>query len=373
MSDTDSILLDTLRLIRTEQVGPATFHNLVSFYGSPERALEALPELSRKGGRRKELVACPVDVAEREIEATRLAGAQLLTKDSPYYPALMQHITDAPPVLIARGRVELLGNSMTLGMVGARNASANACAFARKLATDLSQESIIVASGLARGIDTAAHHGSLSGGTVAVMAGGIDQIYPPENASLYERIAAEGCLLTEAPFGTAPIARHFPARNRIIAGMSRGVVVIEASLKSGSLITATDALDYGREVFAVPGSPMDPRCHGSNDLIRNGAVLTESLADIMRVMRPPVASLLAEPKAPSYVPFAPTAPSEQEQAQMRANLLEKLGAEPVLLDEIKLQCQMNAGAIYMGLLELELAGRLIRHAGGRVSLKMEDA
>lgn len=365
--------LDTLRLIRTEQVGPVTFHNLVSFYGSPAQALVALPDMARKGGRKHPLIAYPTDKAERELEAIAASGAKLVLQSSDHYPPLMRHIADAPPILIARGRTELMASDALIGMVGARNGSANACAFARKLAADLAAMQQVVVSGLARGIDTAAHLGSIAGGTIAVIAGGIDHIYPPENAPLFARIADEGCIVTEAPFGTAPMARHFPARNRIIAGMSRGVVVIEASLKSGSLITATDALDYGRDVFAVPGSPMDPRCHGSNDLIRNGAVLTESVADIMRALHPPTIAHLREEDPLAFVGARPALLPEQETEKAREAVMEKLGAEPVLLDELLLQCHMSAGAMYLALLELELAGRLVRHTGGTISLKMEDA
>lgn len=367
----DNRLIDALRLIRSENVGPITYHQLVSYYGSAAKALDALPELSRRGGRKKAITICPKANAEKEIEAIQSVGAQFLIYGTADYPELLTTIPDAPPVLTALGNPAIWRNKTVLGVVGARNASANGCAMARKLAQQLGQHDYIIASGLARGVDTAAHLGSLETGTVAVIAGGIDVIYPPENESLYRKIIECGAILAEAPFGTAPIARHFPARNRIIAGMSVGVAVIEASLKSGSLITAHDALDYGREVFAVPGSPLDPRCKGSNDLIRHGATLTESAQDILDNLHGVQKSLMREPKSPHFAPAPPGAISEQEMEIYRRELVSLLGPDPVLLDELLVQCHISPSLFYTLLLELELAGRLARHPGGRVSLEME--
>lgn len=369
----DGELLSTLRLIRTDGVGPVTFHSLVSFYGTAERALAALPELAKRGGRKKPLVAIAEDAAHKEIDATLACGAQFLMSSDVDYPALMRHVPDAPPLLIARGRTTLLSQPLMVGVVGARNGSANGCAFARKLAADLSTSGAVIISGLARGVDTAAHIGSMEGGTVAVIAGGIDHIYPPENAALHARIAEEGCIITEAPLGTAAMARHFPARNRIIAAASEGLVVIEASHQSGSLLTANDALEYGREVFAVPGSPMDARSHGCNDLIRQGATLTQSAEDVMSVLRPSHLAVLCETETAPFIATAAPPPTEAERDQARTLLLTKLGPEPVLLDELLLQCHISAGAMHMTLLELELAGHLARHAGGKVSRLMECA
>ena len=364
-------ILDTLQLIRSEHVGAVTYHQLVAYYGSAAAALEALPELAARGGGKRKIVRCERSAAEAEYEAIERFGAKLVPIGSDDYPERLAQVHDAPPLLIALGDVSRLHATRMIGVVGARNASANGFAFARKLAADLSARAYVIASGLARGIDTAAHQGSLQGGTVAVVAGGVDHIYPPENEALYRAIAERGCIITEAPFGTAPIARHFPARNRIIAGMAKALVVMEASQKSGSLITAHNALDYGREVFAVPGSPMDPRCHGSNDLIRQGATLIQSANDVLAELEAPVLSLL-EPPAPPWQAI-PQPPDDDEMTQTRTKLLEKLGAEPVLLDELLLQCHVGVGAMHRALLELELAGRLVRHAGGKVSLALEAA
>lgn len=367
----DQQLVDALRLIRSENVGPVTYHHLVSHYGTASRALEALPDLSRRGGRRKSVVLCSKADAEREIERASAFGVHWLLHGTPDYPSMLATIPDAPPVLLAFGNPTVWENKTTLGVVGARNASANGCAMARKLAYTLGQHGYVIASGLARGIDTAAHMGSLETGTVAVIAGGVDVIYPPENERLYQQIAEAGAIISEAPFGTAPIARHFPARNRIIAGMSTGVAVIEASLKSGSLITAHDALDYGRDIFAVPGSPLDPRCKGSNDLIRHGAVLTESAQDILDSLHGVQKSLLRESTPIRFTPAPATQLNEAELAGLRQELLVLLSPEPVTLDELLVQCQISPSSFYMILLELELAGRLTRHPGGRVSIKVD--
>ncbi len=388
----DAALLPALRLIRSENVGPVTYHHLVSHYGSPQRALEALPELSRRGGRRKPVTICETANAEREIEATLRLGARFVlhpqsasASASPAcagagsgpeednnggYPPLLATIPDAPPVLVVLGQRVRWHEQSVIGMVGARNASANGCAMAKRLAHDLGQAGYLIASGLARGIDTAAQLGSLETGTIAVIAGGIDVIYPPENDTLYRDIAERGAIVAEAPLGTAPIARHFPARNRIIAGLSVGVAVIEASLKSGSLITAHDALDYGRDVFAAPGSPLDPRCKGSNDLLRHGAVLTESAQDILNSLNHYQPDMLREQPAAEYT-GPPATLNEAELVRARREVLAKLGPEPVLLDELLAQCNISPSYLYMILLELEVAGRLMRHHGARVSLRMD--
>ena len=365
----DFSTLDVLQLIRSDNVGPVTFFNLISYYGSPAKALEALPELAKRGGRKKPLVACDRGKAEAELDAILAYGATPLLFGDGSYPKLLQHCHDAPPLLMTLGDASLLNKPDILGVVGARNASANGCAFVKKIATELGQQGYAVASGLARGIDTAAHLGSLATGTIAVIAGGVDHIYPPENKALYQNIAEQGVVLAEAPFGTSPQARHFPARNRIIAGLARGLLVAEASQKSGSLITANYALDYGRDVFAMPGSPLDPRSAGANSLIKNGATLTESYRDITENLSR--GDLLQEPPSDRFS-NAPAAPVDaQTMDQSRTKLLEKLGAEPVLLDELLAQCEMTPHIMLGLLLELELAGRLVRHAGGKVSLKYE--
>jgi len=368
-SDTER--LNILRLIRCENVGPITFHSLISYYGSAAKALEAIPDLARKGGSKRVIRLCDPQDAEKELEAIARYDARLICHGEPDYPALLTTIPDAPATLCVLGSTKAYAKPTVIGMVGARNASANGCAFAKKIATELAARQIAVVSGLARGIDTAAHRGSLEGGTVAVIAGGIDNIYPPDNETLYREIAKQGAIISEAPFGTTPKARHFPSRNRIIAGMSHGIVVAEASEKSGSLITANFALDYGREVFAVPGSPMDPRCKGSNDLIRNGAILTESVDDIVSNLLAHTPSVFSESTKASFSNAPAAIPNESTLQTLRQNVLEKLGPEPVLLDELLSQCHVTPSVLHMILLELELAGRLNRHVGSKVSLRME--
>ena len=272
-----------LRLIRSENVGTITFHRLVERFGSAGAALEALPELARRGGGARKIKVCPKAAAEREMEALDSLGARLIARGEAGYPALLAHIDDAPPLLGVIGHAHLLERT-AIAVVGARNASLNGRRFARRLAGDLGSGGLLVVSGLARGIDSSAHEGALETGTAAVLAGGIDVVYPEEAAGLYADIRERGVLMSEMPPGTRPQARHFPRRNRLISGLSRGVVVVEASPRSGSLITARLALEQGREVFAVPGSPLDPRARGTNDLIRQGATLTESADDVFAVL-----------------------------------------------------------------------------------------
>lgn len=365
----DFPVLDVLQLIRSENVGPVTFFNLVSYYGSPAKALDALPELAKRGGRKKPLVAYDRGKAKAEIDAASTYGASFIVFGGEYYPKPLQHCHDAPPVLMALGDTSLLTKEKVLGVVGARNASANGCAFVKKIAEDLGKQGFVIASGLARGIDTAAHLGSISTGTIAVIAGGINNIYPPENERLFKDISETGVILAEAPFGTSPMARHFPARNRIIAGISQGLLVAEASQKSGSLITANYALDYGRDVFAMPGSPLDPRSAGANSLIKNGAMLVESSADILNNSR--TDTLLKEAASEEYQSAPAPMPTASELEKMRITLKQKLGPEAVFLDELLAQCNTSPHILLGLLLELELAGTLIRHAGGKVSLRYE--
>ncbi|HEY8191080.1 MAG TPA: DNA-processing protein DprA, partial [Alphaproteobacteria bacterium] len=269
---TDSEKLNWLRLARTENVGPITFRRLIRRYGDAAEAIEALPTLAAQGGRKKPLIPAPMDVVEKEYDALTKFGAYLICAADPEYPEALNAVEDAPPVMTVIGDVNLLSRP-TVGMVGARNASLNSRKFAEILARDLGRAGHVVASGLARGIDTAAHEGSLPTGAIAVVAGGIDIIYPPENKNLYAQIREQGLVVAESPFGQEPFAQSFPRRNRIISGLSCGVVVVEASLRSGSLITARMAAEQGREVFAVPGHPLDPRAEGTNSLLRDGAIL----------------------------------------------------------------------------------------------------
>ena len=271
--------LAALRLIRSRKVGPATFHRLLAEHGSAEAALDALPRMAQDAGI-SDYQPCPIAVAEAEIAAGHRAGARLLTWDEPDYPARLRDIAEAPPVLWIKGQAGVLGR-LPVAVIGARNASSLGLRMARGLAAGLAEAGAVVVAGLARGIDTVAHEAALPSGTIAVMAGGIDMIYPAENTALAEAICDTGLLITEQPPGTEPVARHFPARNRIISGLSQAVVVVEAAHRSGSLITAKAALDQGREVMAVPGHPMDARASGCNALIRDGALLVRAAADVL--------------------------------------------------------------------------------------------
>ncbi|HLZ67492.1 MAG TPA: DNA-processing protein DprA [Aliidongia sp.] len=359
--------LDWLRLIRTENVGPVTFHQLLQRHGSAAAALAALPELARRGGRRN-FTIWPREQAERELAAIHKLGAHLIAWGEPDYPPHLAPLDDAPPLITVLGRPELLARR-SIAMVGARNASASGQRFAREMAYDLARAGYVVTSGLARGIDAAAHGGALAQGTVAVVGGGADVVYPEENRGLYDEIVADGAVVAESPLGTVPQARHFPRRNRLISGMSLGVVVIEAALKSGSLITARFAAEQGREVFAVPGSPLDPRCRGTNDLIRNGATLVEGADDVLAALagmggRGPAAPP-ARPSAPRMALESP--PIQLDEAESAVTGL--LGPTPVTVDELLRQCHLSPSIIATVLLELELAGRLDRHPGGLVSLR----
>lgn len=359
--------LDWLRLIRTENVGPVTFYQLLARFGSAAAALDALPEIARRGGREKPLVLFPKAAADREMAALDRAGARLVAWGEPDYPPLLAAVDDAPPLLSMLGQTSMLQRP-AIAVVGARNASANGRRFARDMALQLGQRGLAVVSGLARGIDTAAHEGSLPTGTIAVLAGGIDAVYPEENRDLHATIAEHGVLLAEMPVGTVPQARHFPRRNRIISGCSLGVLVVEAALRSGSLITARFALEQGREVFAVPGSPLDPRCRGTNDLIRRGAALTESADDILAQIEAHLTPA-PTPRQNHISRDSPvSAPADREVSETRQRVLEQLSPAPVPVDELVRQCQLSPPAVLAVLLELELAGRLERQPGNLVAL-----
>ncbi len=355
-----------LRLSRSENVGPITYRQLMARFGSGEEALAALPDLAARGGKRQ-IEVYPAGKAQDELRAIDRAGAALLILDVAPYPSLLARIEDAPPVLITKGHATLF-DKCAVAMVGARNASAAGIRFARELAIGLSNSGLCVVSGLARGIDAASHEGALaspSGGTIACVAGGIDVQYPPENAGLYDRIAVEGLLLSEQPLGTVPQGRHFPRRNRLISGLSVGTVVIEAALKSGSLITARVAAEQGREVMAVPGSPADPRAQGCNQLIREGATLVQSVNDILEVLSPLSGFGSSDPNQ-GYLPFPPSKsdPSQTE----RQSILDLLGTTPVPVDELVRLSALAPGIVQLIVLEMELAGQVARHAGGRVAL-----
>ncbi len=285
-------LLDRLRLIRSANIGPVTYFQLLARFGNAAAALAAIPQLAARSGGKAPRIADLKDVAA-EIDAVQRLGARYLFLGQGLYPSLLAEIDSAPPALIVRGDLSLIERP-AIAIVGARNASAAACRFARDLARGLAEEGVLVVSGLARGIDSAAHQGALGGGTAGVIASGIDITYPPENKELQEQVATHGLLIAEQPPGREPLARHFPYRNRIIAGMALGTVVVEAAPKSGSLITARLAGEAGREVMAVPGSPLDPRAQGCNSLIRDGATLIQSVADVLETIRP-IASMMGAP------------------------------------------------------------------------------
>ncbi len=359
--------LDWLQLIRSENVGPITFFRLLERLGSAAAALDALPALARRGGGRRRIKVCPREVAEEELEATKAIGALLVARWEPEYPPLLAQIEDPPPLISVLGHVHLLGKR-AVAMVGARNASINGQRFARAVAAELGSGGLLVVSGMARGIDAKAHEGALATGTVAVLGGGVDVVYPKENQALYEGIRESGVLISEVMPGTVPLARHFPRRNRIISGLCRGVIVVEASLRSGSLITARMALEQGREVFAVPGAPGDPRVQGTNRLIREGAVLTESASDVVQVLDEMARSPLGEGKPLDFEGKSSMLPSDSEVADARSVIEKGLDAAPVTVDEIIRSCQLSSAVVSMVLLELELAGRLERHPGNQVSL-----
>ena len=356
-------LVDRLRLVRSSGIGPITFRQLLARFGDAAAALAAVPDLARRGGGRAPSLFSRSD-AEREMEQMDKLGARYLTLGQGLYPRLLAEMDDAPPLLMAKGQLGLL-ERVAVAIVGARNASAAACRFARGLAHGLGQQGTVVVSGLARGIDSAAHDGALDSGTIGIVAGGIDIIYPPENEERQKAIAERGLVLAEMPPGTEPRARHFPYRNRIIAGIGLGTVVVEAAPRSGSLITARLAAEVGREVMAVPGSPLDPRAQGCNQLIRDGATLVQSAADVMEAIRPFEGRVQADP-----VPYDSQEPALSETDDSVSKTVEELlGPSPVPVDEIIRLSGVSSGAVQMALLELDLAGRLDRHAGGKVSLR----
>lgn len=361
----DAERLAWLRLIRSERVGPIAFRHLIEQFGTASAALDALPDLARRGNAGRPRV-CSSAEAEAELARARTVGARLLAWPDPDYPPLLLAIDDAPPLLYVLGEVHRLSVEPAVAVVGSRNASLNGRRLAEQIARDLGGAGCVVVSGLARGIDTAAHQGSLRTGTIAVLAGGVDVVYPEQNRELYRQIlAVGGAVIAEQPPGTEPQSRHFPPRNRLISGLARGVVVVEASLHSGSLITARLALEQGREVFAVPGSPLDPRARGGNDLIRQGAILTETADDVLRALagRPRFVTPALRPPEP---PAAPTA--HEDEASMLQTITGLLSPEPVAVDEIVRECHLSPAAVNTILLEMELAGRIQRHPGNRIAL-----
>ena len=352
-----------LRLARTDSIGPITYRRLLARYGTAEAALAALPGIARKAGRTTPMRLPSAASAQKLIEQTQQLDAKLVFLGDPTYPALLARLPDAPPVITVAGTIP---DQPAVAIVGSRNASANGRKISETIAEDLANAGYSVVSGLARGIDTAAHRGALrSGRTIACIAGGLDHPYPPENKDLQTLIAESGAVIAEMPLGTEPQARHFPRRNRIIAGLTLGTLVVEAAIKSGSLITARLAAEAGREVFAVPGSPLDARCRGSNGLLRDGAHLTETATDIIVQLQGRIAHDVPG-LAESLIIFDDADPEEADKA--RVQVLDLLSPAPTAVDDLIRRCQFSAAAVMSVLLDLEIAGRIEALPGNRVAL-----
>jgi DNA processing protein len=362
---TDEQRLDWLRLIRSQNVGPRTFRALINHFGGARAALEALPGLARRGGGSAAPQIYSREEAMREIEAAQKLGVRFVAIGEADYPRRLQMIDDAPPLVAIRGHAATLAMPQ-VAIVGSRNASAAGVKLTQRIVHGLAEEGFAIVSGLARGIDAAAHRSSLDTGTVAVLAGGQDRVYPPEHMDLLAAILSAGVALTEMPLGWEPRARDFPRRNRLISGLSLGVVIVEAAKRSGSLITARLALEQGREVFALPGSPLDPRAEGTNSLIKQGATPVTEAADIIAVLRPIMGLELParEPEVEEIEMAGNIEPAPDE----RARIVALLSPTAVLIDELIRLSQSSPRIVRMVLLELEIAGRLERHGGGMVSL-----
>lgn len=362
--------LDWCCLARSENVGPITFFELLRHFGTANAALEAVPGLAARGGRRRPIKLGSRSAAEKEIRATEKRGARLIGWIEPDYPIALAAIPGPPPLITVHGHGHLLGKE-AVAMVGARNASANGKRLTAMIAAELGAAGFAVVSGMARGIDAAAHSGALESGTIAVLAGGIDNVYPAENKPLYDEIIERGLIASEMPLGTRPRASHFPRRNRIISGLARGVIVVEAARRSGSLITVRFALEQGREVFAVPGSPLDPRAAGPNHLIREGALLIENAADVIEHLRQQIRTL-DQPQPDLFEAGQAPEVDEISLTKGRPAVLELLGPAPVAIDELLRQTRLTPAVLVTILLELELAGRLDRHPGNQVSIIATD-
>jgi DNA processing protein len=359
---TDAQRIDWLRLIRSDHVGPRTFRSLLRHFGSARAALERLPELARRGGAARPGRICSEEDARAELAASGRIGVSVVAQGEHGYPERLAETDDAPPLLGVRGARDVLMRPV-IAIVGSRNASGAGLKFASSLARDLGEAGFVIASGLARGIDAAAHRASIESGTVAVLAGGHDRVYPPEHEDLLAEIIGNGgAAISEMPLGHVPRARDFPRRNRLISGAALGVVVVEAAHRSGSLITARIAAEQGREVFAVPGSPLDPRAAGTNDLIKQGATLTTEASDVISAVEPIMGRPLAL-REPEDDPLA-----TEPDAGDRASIVNLLGPTPILLDDLIRMAGTTPAIVRTVLLELELAGRLERHGGGLVSL-----
>ncbi len=360
--------LACLRLIRSGNVGPVTFRELINTYGGAARALEALPEIARRAGRGKPIRICPAHQAKAELEAAQAGGAQPIFTIEPNYPARLAMLDAPPPLLYVKGRTGLL-NAPSVAIVGSRESSAAGVKLARHFAKGLGDAGYVVVSGLARGIDGAAHETALAGGTVAVLAGGLDIVYPPEHRTLQERIGIEGCLVSEQRPGFTPRGQDFPKRNRIISGIASGVIIIEAAARSGTLVTARYAAEQGREVFAVPGHPLDPRAEGTNRLIKNGATLVTEVGDVLSILAPLTGLREAQPVPdPFPQPVSPPAmPPPEFGDGDRDRVWQALGPAPVDVGAIIEATGLPVRVVQIALMELELAGRLTRPGPGLVA------
>jgi DNA processing protein len=401
----DEQRLDWLQLIRSENIGPRTFRTLINRFGGARAALEALPDLVARHGGGRQIRIAPRDACEREYEAAQRMGARFLVLGDSEFPRALREIDAPPPLICMIGDPAVFARPM-VSVVGSRNASAAGLAFTDRLVRELAQADLVIASGLARGVDQRAHRASLDTGTVAVLAGGLDRIYPPEHAGLAQEISARGAVVSEMPLGWEPRGRDFPRRNRIVAGLALGTVVVEAARRSGSLITARFANEQGREVFAVPGSPLDPRAEGCNDLLRSGATLCVSGADVIEALAPvmagdaaPRANLrdddfaqepaqrlwdetdmfgdpappLTEPALelddpgsppPAHIGLAPAS----DPAAVKSAVAALLGPAPVGVDDVVRASGMSVADVHAALFDLELEGKLLRHPGGMVAL-----
>lgn len=361
-------ILDWLQLINSENIGPITFYKLLEMYKNAGKALEALPNF-------KKYKVFPRSLARRELELAAAKGIKIITRESPFYPENLKHIEDAPPVLYVKGRLETLQNPLSLSVVGARNASVNGRKTASKIAYDLTNSGVCIVSGMARGIDSAAHKGAMyargqQGETIAVLGTGVDVVYPSENQTLYEQICNQGAVISEFPLGTEAQAGNFPRRNRIVAALSLGTLVVEATLHSGSLITARLALEQGKDIFAIPGSPQDARALGPNKLIKDGAVLAENAEDILAVLsnnnQKQITQYVDNCKKNTDIPKLSDEPLSS--AGEKTDITDYLSHSGVYVDEIIRQSGLSASEVSLRLLELELSGKIERQTGNKVAL-----
>jgi len=365
---TDEQRIDWLRLIRSPNVGPRTFRALINHFGGAQAALAALPSLARRGGASGALEIYPRADAERELAAAQKLGVTFVALGEPEYPLRLQMIDDAPPLIAIRGQMLAFSLPM-VAIVGSRNSSGAGLKFTQRIARELGEAGFAVVSGLARGIDAAAHSATLATGTIAVLAGGHDRVYPPENAGLLDAILTSGAVFSEMPLGWEPRGRDFPRRNRLISGLSLGVVIVEAAKRSGSLITARFALEQGREVFAVPGSPLDPRAEGTNGLIKQGATPVTETSDIIAVLQPIMEEKELPAREPEPIGDGRADGDDVEPApDERARIVGLLGPAPIQIDDLVRLAKSSPAVVRMVLLELEIAGRIERHGGGLVSL-----